>query len=151
MLKVYKTIWLTLLIIVFSSYQQLLANRLSSVLILNEKSDLGYLRSYKGRYPQKVKLLGNNPLTKRLKFLLKDKYNFLINNWGPEIPIELRKNTFIAWGCQQHNCSNTNFMIVVDLTKNVVYAGIREEEVIAIYSEDGSKNIEVTKWATRTN
>jgi hypothetical protein len=114
-------------------------------------SKLSYLKNFSGQYPNKVKLLGNNPLTKRLKTLLKSRYDFLIKTWGPETPIEVNKNTFIAWGCQQHNCSNTNFIIAVDFAKNVVYVGIREEENVKIYSEDGSKNLEITKWSNRTN
>ena len=150
-LKVSNAFWLALLIIIFSPDDQLSLSRLNSKLTLTYKSDLRYLKKYEGLYPQKVKLLGNNPLTKRLEFLLKEKYSFLIKTWGPEIPIKLKGNTFIAWGCQQHNCSNTNFTIIVDFTKNVLYVGIREEENLKIYSEDGSKNIEVTNWANRTN
>jgi len=111
-------------------------------------NNLSYLKNFDGRYPDKVKLLGNNPLTKRLKILLKRRYDFLLKTWGPETPIEVNKNTFIAWGCQQHNCSNTNFTIVVDFAKNVVYVGIREEENVKIYSEDGSGNFLITKWQT---
>jgi hypothetical protein len=113
------------------------------------QSSLSYLAKYKGHYPNNVKLLGNNPLTKRLKALLKSRYDFLIKTWGPETPIEIKSNTFIAWGCQQHNCSNTNFIIVVDFGKNVVYVGVREEEEIKIYSEDGKNNDRITNWATR--
>ena len=113
--------------------------------------NLNYLKKFKGKYPHKIKLFGNNPFTTRLKTLLKSRYDFLIKTWGPETPIEVNKNTFIAWGCQQHNCSNTNFTIVVDFAKNVLYVGIREEEKVKIYSEDGSENIEVTNWANRTN
>lgn len=112
-------------------------------------SKLSYLKNFSGQYPNKVKLLGNNPLTKRLKVLLKIRYDFLSKTWGPEIPIEVSKNTFIAWGCQQHNCSNTNFIIVVDFKKNVLYVGIREEEKVKIYSEDGTNNEQVLKWANR--
>lgn len=113
------------------------------------QTSLSYLTKYKGQYPNKVKLLGNSPLTTRLKTLLKSRYDFLLKTWGPEIPIEIKNNIFIAWGCQQHNCSNTNFTIVIDFSKNVVYVGIREEENVKVYSEDGSSNIEISKWANR--
>lgn len=113
------------------------------------QTSLSYLTKYKGQYPNKVNLLGNSPLTTRLKTLLKSRYDFLIKTWGPETPIEIKNNTFIAWGCQQHNCSNTNFIIVVDFSKNVVYVGVREEENVKVYSEDGSRNIQISKWANR--
>ena len=41
------------------------------------------------------------------------------------------------------------FIIVVDFGKNVVYVGVREEEEIKIYSEDGKNNDRITNWATR--
>ena len=110
---------------------------------------LSYLKKYNGQYPQKTKLLGNNPLTKRLKMLMKSRYNYLVKTWAVETPIEIKNNMFSAWGCQQHNCSNTNFIIVVDFIKNVVYVGIREEEKIKIYSEDGTSNKQVLKWSNR--
>jgi len=113
------------------------------------KNELDYLKKYDGMYPNRVKLLGNNSLTKRLKSLLKSRYNFLVKTWGPETPIEINKNIFIAWGCQQHNCSNTNFTIVVDFAKNIIYVGIREEENVSIYSEDGSSSVQILKWANR--
>ena len=150
-LKISNAFWLTLLIIIFSSDDHLSVGRLNSKQTLTDRSDLKYPEKYVGLDPQKVKLLGNSPLTKRLKALLKNRYDFLSKTWGPETPIEVKNNTFSAWACQQHNCSNTNFTIVVDFDKNVVYVGIREEENVKIYSEDGSKNTEVTNWANRTN
>lgn len=113
------------------------------------KSNLKYLKKVNHKYPREARLLYDKQLTKRLKTLLKNRYDFLIKTWGPETPIEVNESTFIAWGCQQHNCSNTNFTIVVDFAKNVVYVGIREEENVRIYSEDGSSNKEILKWANR--
>ncbi|WP_231459220.1 hypothetical protein [Pedobacter sp. Leaf132] len=115
----------------------------------NLRNELDYMKNYNGLYPNKVKLLGNNLLTKRLKNLIKDRYSFLVKTWAVETPIEIKNSMFSAWGCQQHNCSNTNFIIVVDFKKNVVYVGIREEENVKIYSEDGSSNILVNNWAKR--
>lgn len=119
--------------------------------LTNYKSDLNYLKQFNGKYPEKVKLLGNNPLTSRLKNLIKDKYSYLVETWAVETPIEIKNNMFSAWGCQQHNCGNTNFIIVVDFNKNMVYVGVREEANIKIYSEDGGSNILISNWANRTN
>jgi hypothetical protein len=110
---------------------------------------LHYLSKFDGRFPTDVKLLTRGTLSNRLKALLKKDYVFVRDTWAVEEPIQVTNQTFKAWGCQQHNCSNTNFIIVVDFTKNLVYAGIREEESIKVYSEDGSSDPEVTKWANR--
>ena len=69
--------------------------------------------------------------------------------WAVETPIEIKGNILQAWGCQQHNCDRTNFIIVVDFIKNVVYVGIRRNEIVKSYSEDGSTNAEINKWANR--
>jgi hypothetical protein len=111
--------------------------------------DLKYLRTLTGKYPSEVALLSKGKLKGRIKLLLKDRLKFLKSKWNVENPIEIKDSNCILWACQQHNCSNTNFIIVVDFRKNVVYAGIREEESIKVFSEDGSTNPEVTKWANR--
>lgn len=122
---------------------------LKSTSFNSNKDDLKYLKHYNGKYPSEIKLLSNLSLTKRLKPLLKEKFTFLKDTWAVETPIEIKDNVFIAWGCQQHNCSNTNFIIVVDFSKNIVYVGIRENENVKTYSEDGTTNKEIIKWATR--
>ncbi|WP_205945162.1 hypothetical protein [Pedobacter psychrodurus] len=109
------------------------------------------MKKFNGAYPKDVKLLKDPILSKRVKSLLKNRFFFLKNTWAVETPINIKNNNFIAWGCQEHNCSDTNFIIVVDFTKNVVYVGIREEEQVKIYSEDGTKNTEITNWSNRTN
>lgn len=118
-------------------------------IISKKATGLDYLKNSQGKYPNEINLLDNSNLTFRLKKLLKNRYIFLKNSWTVETPIEIKNNTFIAWGCQQHNCSNTNFIIVVDFSKNIVYVGIRENENVKTYSEDGTTNKEIIKWATR--
>jgi len=118
-------------------------------IFVQSKKSLNHLQKLRGQYPIEVNLFKDKILNKRVKSLLKDRFFFLKNNWAVETPIEIKNNTFSAWGCQQHNCSNTNFIIVVDFTKNVVYVGIREEEKIKIYSEDGTSNTIVSNWAKR--
>jgi hypothetical protein len=109
--------------------------------------NLDNLKKMNGKYPYEAKLLSNPALTKRLKSLLKGRYRFLKETWAVETPIEINNNIFVASGCQQHNCGNTNFIIVFDFSKDILYAGIREEQVVKIYSEDGSNNEEIIKWS----
>ena len=112
-----------------------------------QPAKLDFLRKYNGKYPYEVRLLKNAVLIQRLKKLLGKRYNFLVHTWATENPIEVRNNIFIASGCQAHNCGSTNFIIVVDFRKNVLYTGIREEEKVKIYAEDGSSNKELNSWA----
>ncbi len=111
------------------------------------KGDLSFLRNYDGKYPYKVKLLDNPVLTKRLKKLLGNRYKFFKDTWNVEIPIEVKDNIFKASACEAHNCSSTNFIILADLSKNVLYAGIREDDQVKKYSENGSDLKQLNDWA----
>jgi hypothetical protein len=112
-----------------------------------DTGNLNFLKKYAGKYPHDVKLLNNTTLTTRLKKLLGNRYAFLKKTWAVETPIEINNNVFSAAGCQTHNCSDTNFIIVVDFSKNILYAGIREETNVKVYAEDSSTNQQVTDWA----
>jgi hypothetical protein len=115
----------------------------------SNRSNLRYLKNLKGKYPSEAALISKGKLKDRIKLLLNHRFEFLQSKWNVENPIELKGTNCILWACQQHNCSNTNFIIVINLDKNVVYAGVREEESITLYSEDSSSNLEVIKWANR--
>lgn len=70
-----------------------------------------------------------------IKNLTKDKFNFLRKYFDVQIPIVIKNNFFIAEGCKAHECPETNFIIIVDLTKDVLYVGIRDNLKIQIFSE----------------
>lgn len=110
------------------------------------EGELAFLRDYAGKYPNDVKLLDNSILNPRLKKLLGGRFTFFKETWAVESPMEIRNDLFIASACQAHNCASTNFIIVADLSKNILYAGVREEEKVKVYSEDGSSNTEVENW-----
>lgn len=111
-------------------------------------NNLDFLKKLNGKYPYEVKLLDNTAFTQRLKKLLgNSRYNFLKETWAVETPMEFANNIFVASGCQAHNCGSTNFIIVVDFSNNVMYAGIREEDNVKTYSEDGSNSSKVSEWA----
>lgn len=118
---------------------------------ITKQGNLDFLKEFNGKYPNDVKLLDNPVLTQRLKKLLGDRFTFLKETWAVETPIEIKNNIFVASGCQAHNCDNTNFLLVVDFSKNIVYAGVREEENVKLYAEDGSDNPELNKWQKKMN
>jgi hypothetical protein len=116
-------------------------------LINSTSNSLDFLKKLNGKYPYEAKLFDNSTFTKRLKKLLgNSRYNFLTETWTVESPMEFVNNVFVASGCQAHICSSTNFIIVVDFSKNVMYAGIREEGEVKTYSEDGSNSLKVSEW-----
>lgn len=109
-------------------------------------NDLEFLKTLNGKYPNDAKLFENIAFTLRLKKILGDRYTFLKETWAVETPMEYSNDVFTASACQAHNCGATNFIIVYDFSKNVMYAGIREEEKVKTYAEDGSTNSKITEW-----
>jgi hypothetical protein len=102
------------------------------------ENNLEFLISTNGVYPKDMNLLQDSILRKRLKNLIGTRYNFLISNWDVENPIEVKNNIFVAFGCQSHNCDSTNFIIIIDFSKNILYCGVRENNNVKSFSEDGS-------------
>lgn len=80
-----------------------------------------------------------------------NRFNFKSKTRAVEIPIEFNKNVFVAEGWQDHNCSSTNFIILIDFLNNTMYAGIREEGEIELYSEDGSTFPKINAWVKGEN
>jgi hypothetical protein len=104
------------------------------------------LRNYDGKYPHEVGLLDDEKIKSRLETMLGTRYLFVKDSMGVETPITVADSMFSASVCQKHNCAQTNFIIVVDLSKNLMFAGIRQNDNIETYSEDGSKHPYIELW-----
>jgi hypothetical protein len=109
-------------------------------------SEVAFLASYNEKYPYDVNLLENPTIKKRLRSLIGNRFAFLKETWAVETPIKVEHNTFVASACQAHNCAATNFIIVVNLESNTMYVGIREEETLKTYSEDGTTSSYIEEW-----
>ena len=115
-----------------------------------QSDDISFLKNFDGKYSHEVKFLENSVIKERLKRLIGDRFTFLEKTWAVETPMEIKNNFFIASACEAHNCNMTNFIVVVDINKNVMYAGVREEGRIKTYSEDGSKiPAQINEWSQR--
>ena len=109
-------------------------------------NNLDFLKELEGKYPYEVKLFDKSAFTQRLKKLIgNSRYRFLEETWAVETPIKVENNIFVIFACQAHNCDSTNFVIAVDFSTNLMYAGIREEGKFKTYSEDGSYPLKVTE------
>jgi hypothetical protein len=145
-----KQLYLILLIVFYANFNNSLAAQetINPLQPNNQKSEnLDFLKTTNGKYPFAIKLFNNAALAHRLKKLLGNRYQFLKKTWAVETPIEIKDNIFIAQGCQTHNCTSTNFIIVFDFLKNVLYAGIREDEKPKTYSENGSTSPKLLEWS----
>ena len=74
-------------------------------------------------------------------------WEHLIFDCASGLSLEVKNNVFVAWGCEQHNCGSTNFIVVVDLAKNIMFAGIREEDKVTSFSEGPELPQELLKWS----
>ena len=110
------------------------------------RSELDFLKGLSGKYPNDVKLLENAAFTKRLKTLTGNRYGFLKETWAVETPMEVKDNIFVASACMAHNCGSTNFIVAVDLTRNKMYAGIREDDKVKSYGEDANHPQALKDW-----
>lgn len=117
---------------------------------INEKispeNSLEFLNSTNGNYPKDINLLEDSTLKQRLIKLIGIRYYFLVENWNVENPIVVKNNFFVAFGCQSQNCDSTNFIIIIDFSKDILYAGIRENNNVESYSEDGSNTQILTNF-----
>jgi hypothetical protein len=110
------------------------------------RGGLEFLRDDADKYPADVKLLENPVFSKRLKALTGDRYQFLKETWAVEVPIEVKDDVFAAKACMAHNCGSTNFIVVVNLASDKMYAGIREDDKVKLYGEDENHPAALKDW-----
>jgi len=111
---------------------------------------LQFLLENAGDYPHDIKLFEKPQLKERLKKLLGQRYQFFMETWAVESPIEINKNNAIIAACEAHNCDATNFIVVADMEKEILFAGIREVGKVQVFSEKSNiKNEELEKWADK--
>jgi len=110
------------------------------------KGELEFLRDYAEKYPADVKLLENESFTKRLKALTGNRYQFLKETWAVETPMALKGDIFTAEACMAHNCGSTNFIVVIDLASDKMYAGIRQDDKVKLYGEDANHPQALKDW-----
>ncbi len=116
------------------------------IVVRKKNNDFDYLKNLDGKYPFEVKLLENVLLQKKIKKLIGNRFDFLKNKWSTEVPIKIEDGCFIASGCEQHNCNNTNFIIIIELSTNKTFVGIREENEIEIFSDSDFEPTQITDW-----
>lgn len=115
---------------------------------IKTQQSLAYLWTYENKYPFDVHLFEDTLFTKRVKKLIGNhNYRYLVDHWDVETPITIDKGLFIVSGCKAHTCNETNFIIVIDPTKDIMNVGIRKNRAVSVYTEDGIYSSPVKKWA----
>lgn len=91
---------------------------------------------YCDKYTFNSNFFKNPLLTRRLKNLIGANYSFLMDFWTVTSPTECNDNVLIATGCQAHNCNYTNFIIAIDMQRDILHVGILNEKRGFLYSEN---------------
>ena len=111
-----------------------------------QQRNFNFLNNYDGKYPYEVKLLKNPRIKNALMKLLGNRYSFFVRTWSVETPMMVKGGIFKASACMAHNCSDTNFIIVVDMANKKVYAGIREDGKVTTYPVGVDPPPAMTDW-----
>lgn len=115
-------------------------------------TSLKFLKKYNGKYTYEVKLLNNPILKNRLIRLMGiQKYTFMKNTWRVEGGISVKNNILTAEGCEQHNCDSTNFIMVIDLERDILYVGYKVENDIYKFGEEPNYPLLILNWEKGNN
>lgn len=99
-------------------------------------SDLMFINEWVGKYPNDVKLLEQPALSKRLKALLGNNYNTMMENWNTETPITMTDSVIHTSGCKTNNCAAFSYDLYINLpTDNINVYGIKNNTV-TLYTEN---------------
>lgn len=105
------------------------------------------LRKFNGEYSYDVKLLSYPILKKRLISLIgKKRYEYMKTTWAVEGGIMVENDILEAAGCEAHNCDMTNFIIVIDLKKDILYVGYMVEGEIKKFGETDGFPEQLLQW-----
>jgi hypothetical protein len=125
-----------------------------SIISCGQKTgSLDFLKNFNGKYPEAMALFEHAAFTQRLETLLgREQYRFLIETWAVEVPMDMLDGVFAASGCERHNCAATNFIIVYSFADDAMYAGVRVEGQVSVFSEKkNSSHKKIEDWAAPDN
>lgn len=89
-----------------------------------------------GEYPGDINLLENNILKKRIIALIGQKrYDYLIENFQVQTPVEFSNFMYHTFACQAHNCGFTEFEICYIPKSDNLCVRYRVDDVERIFKE----------------
>ena len=105
-----------------------------------------------GKYASNIDLLYNQPVADRLEFLIgSSRLHQMRHYWKIDTPIYIQDGIFIAKGCAQRNCDDTNFVVMMDIANDKIFAGVKIEGVTEVFAENSSNIIPLEQWRSQNN
>lgn len=113
------------------------------------QGDLWHLKALEGKYPKESGFFSDTMFTQRLQKLVGPDYDFMRDTCIVESPVEVEGSIVSASGCEAHNCGASNFIVIADLEANVLYAGVRKNNDVKTFSENGKTIKQLTYFVSR--
>lgn len=104
-------------------------------IMADEITSWSRFEDYIGRYAGEVDLLDKEPLKERFHRLLNRDSLLFFQRFQVAPPIEIEGNIFYNEGCQPHNCGMDEAALVIDMSRDIIYAGIAVKGRVKIYAE----------------
>lgn len=108
-------------------------------IFINEKSIgkiLEYLSGFNNQYSFKVGLFENSIISSRILKMAGNEYDESF--WDVMPPIEVNDNMLFVEGMRAHSGGSQSIALMIDLNRNVMYLGIKNNNQVKFISEDGS-------------
>lgn len=106
----------------------------------SSSNNLSYLKNLNGS------CLDNTSFKQRLLNLLGNDFETLQGICCVSSGDEIIGNYFKSSQCESHNCSSSNYIILADLANNIIYVGIRKDDRVRTYSENGQRCQLLNDW-----
>jgi hypothetical protein len=107
----------------------------SDTIVANEITSWSRFEDYTGRYAGEVDLLQKEPLKQRFRNLLGRDTVLFIQRFQVAPPIEIEGNLLYNEGCQPHNCGTDEAALAIDMSRDLIYAGMAIKGRIKVYAE----------------
>jgi hypothetical protein len=104
----------------------------------------GAFETYNGKYAHDISLFDQPPLKDRFKRLLGKDAKAFLERHKVTPPIDIEHAVLFTEGCRPHDCTLEESALVVDMTKDEIYAGIAIKKQVRMFSEKGD-----TAWPAK--
>jgi hypothetical protein len=81
-------------------------------------------------------LLTESSITPRLKTLLANDYNEMVDNWNTETPFEKEGTILHASGCKKHDCNTYSYDLFIDTKNNKINVYKFSKSKLTVFAED---------------
>jgi len=90
-----------------------------------------------GKKLSEVSFLTNPAIKNRLKALMGQEFDLMVQNWSQETGIIVSENILMATGCSKDNCSGNHYVLLYDMIYNNLNVINFRQNRIRSYEENG--------------